>query len=80
MVHGDGWSNPEEALNAFYRDVLHELGVFGLRKSATALGAAVVVKRVAQVYGIEVADRLPLPRLNRAEREVRAENEWRGRQ
>ena len=66
-----------EALEAFYRDVLHELGEFARRPSATAIGAAVVVKRVARVHGIEVAERLPLPRFNRAEREERAENEWR---
>lgn len=67
-------------LERFYRDVLHELGEFGLRKTATALGAAVVVKRVAQAHGIEVADRLPLPRLSRAEREERANEVWRAGQ
>jgi hypothetical protein len=66
-----------DALDAFYRDLLHELGEFARRPSATAIGAAVVVKRVARVHGIEVAERLPLPRFNRAEREERAENEWR---
>lgn len=71
---------PNEALERFYRDVLFELGEFARRPSATAMGAAVVVKRVAKDYGIEAAERLPLPRFNRAEREERAENAWRSRQ
>ena len=66
-----------ETLEAFYSDLLHELDEFGRRKSATALGAAVVVKRVGLAYGIQAAERLPLPRLNRAELEERAEGEWR---
>jgi len=67
-------------LERFYRDLLYELGEFGRRPSATALGAAVVVKRVAVVHGIEVAERLPLPRLNRAEREDQADTQWRSEQ
>ncbi|MGA8725451.1 MAG: hypothetical protein WB565_10440 [Acidimicrobiales bacterium] len=69
-----------EALDRFYRDLLWELEVFGRRRSATALGAAVVVKRVALAHGIAVAERLPLPRLNRAELEERAEAAWRSGQ
>jgi len=68
------------ALNRFYSDLLHELGEFARRPSATAIGAAVVVKRVAQAHGVELADRLPLPRFNRAEREERSENQWRSEQ
>jgi hypothetical protein len=64
----------------FYRDVLYELGEFARRPGATAVGAAVVVKRVAKAHGLELADRLPLPRFNRAELEDRAESEWRARQ
>jgi hypothetical protein len=70
-------AGPGELLERFYADVLHELDEFGRRPSATALGAAVVVKRVAQAYGVAIADRLPLPRLNRAELQDRAESEWR---
>ena len=69
-------SDPESSsvrIDRFYADLLHELGEFARRPSATAVGAAVVVKRVAQVHGVSAADRLPLPRFNRAEREERAE-------
>ena len=69
-----------DRIEQFYRDLLHELGEFGRRPSATALGAAVVVKRVAKAHGIEIADRLPLPRLNRAEREEGLEADWAARQ
>ena len=55
-------------LDRFYRDVLHELGEHA-RVGGTAVGAAAVVKRVARGHGLEIADRLPLPRLTRAERE-----------
>ena len=71
--------DPSAALDAFYRDLLHELGEFARRPSATAIGAAVVAKRVALTYGIGSAERLPLPRFSRAEREDQAENEWRKR-
>ena len=70
--------SPADPLESFYRDLLYELGEFSRRPTATALGAAVVVKRVAKVYGIQAADRLPLPRLSRAEREDRQEQSWRG--
>jgi hypothetical protein len=53
----------------FYRDVLNALDEHARRKGATAQGAAVVVKRVARAYGLAIAEHLPLPRLNRAERE-----------
>ena len=71
--------DPSAALDAFYRDLLHELGEFARRPSATAIGAAVVAKRGALAYGVGAAERLPLPRFNRAEREDQAENEWRKR-
>lgn len=58
---------PSAELEAFYRDLLWELGEFARRKSATAVGASIVVKRVALAHGIEVAERLPLPRLTRKE-------------
>lgn len=69
-------SDYPELLDAFYRDLLWELGEFARRPSATAIGAAAVVKRVAKAHGIEVADRLPLPRFTRAERESRASERW----
>ena len=53
----------------FYRDVLHALGEHARRRGATAQGAAAVVKRVAREHGLPIAERLPLPRLTRAERE-----------
>ncbi len=68
------------ALERFYRDLLWELDEFARRPSATAIGAAAVAKRVAKTHGLEIADRLPLPRFNRAEREERAENAWRSTQ
>ena len=70
----------DTAVDSFYRDVLHELGEFARRPSATAIGAAVVVKRVAMAHGVQVAERVPLPRFSRAEREDRAEVEWRVKQ
>jgi hypothetical protein len=66
-----------ELLERFYRDVLYELGEFARRPSATAIGAAVVVKRVARAHGLEIADLVPLPRFSRGEREERAEGQWR---
>jgi len=66
-----------ETLDRFYSDLLYELGEFARRPTATAIGAAVVVKRVARAHGVQAADRLPLPRFNRAEREDRAEAAWR---
>ena len=66
-----------ELLERFYRDLLYELGEFSHRRTATAIGAAVVAKRVAVAYGIEAAARLPLPRLSRAEREGMTDENWR---
>jgi hypothetical protein len=59
----------ETALERFYLDVLWELGEFARRKSATAIGAAAVVKRVGLSHGVRGAESAPLPRLTRAERE-----------
>jgi len=73
-------SETRNALDAFYRDLLFELGEFGRRRTATALGAAVVVKRVGLAHDISAASRLPLPRLNRAEREEGLEAEWQAQQ
>lgn len=53
---------------AFYRDLLHELGELA-RAGGTAVGAARVAKRVAREHGLDVA-RVPLPRLTRVEREL----------
>jgi hypothetical protein len=78
VCENDRFADPSAALEAFYRDLLYELGEFSRRPTATALGAAVVAKRVAKQYGIGAADRLPLPRLSRAEREDRKEQSWRG--
>jgi hypothetical protein len=64
----------------FYRDFFWALDEFGRRPGATALGTAAVAKRVAKAHGLEVADRLPLPRLNRAELQDRADNKWRSEQ
>jgi hypothetical protein len=64
-------------LERFYSDLLYELGEFARRPSATAIGAAVVVKRVAKAHGVEVAERLPLPRFTRAERQERSSERWR---
>ena len=73
-------NDAQRALDRFYRDLLHELGLFGMRPTATALGAAVVAKRVAKQHGISAADRLPLPRLSRGEREAGLEAVWRDSQ
>lgn len=73
-------SDNSDRLEAFYRDLLHELGEFARRPSATAIGAAVVVKRVALAYDVDAAQRLPLPRFSRAEREERSETSWRADQ
>jgi hypothetical protein len=62
---------PSAELERFYRDLLDELGVFARKRTSTAVGAAQVVKRVALAHGIEVAGRLPLPRLTRSEFEDR---------
>jgi hypothetical protein len=53
-------------IDAFYRDVLYELGLLAQR-GGSAVGSAAVVKRVAVAHGLAVAGLVPLPRLNRAE-------------
>jgi hypothetical protein len=55
------------ALNHFYADALYALGEHARSPKATAQGAAKVLKRVAQEYGIEAAETMPLPRLTRQE-------------
>lgn len=52
----------------FYSDVLDAIGSHALN-GGTAFGAAAVVKRVAREYGLAVAERMPLPRPTRAERD-----------
>jgi hypothetical protein len=66
----------QEVLERFYGDVLHELAEHAV-KGGTAVGAAVVLKRVARQYGVVSAERLPLPRLTREER---AEIAWANRE
>ncbi|HET6964016.1 MAG TPA: hypothetical protein VFH58_04535 [Acidimicrobiales bacterium] len=56
----------EVSLERFYRDVLDALGAHA-RTGGTAVGAAVVVRRIAREHGLAMAERLPLPRLTRAE-------------
>ena len=65
MEAAKGPLDPEKS----YRNVLHALGEHARRRGATAQGAAAVAKRVAREHGLEIAERLPLPRLTRAERE-----------
>jgi hypothetical protein len=65
-------------IERFYADVLEALGTHAL-KGGSPFGAAVVVKRVAKAHGLAVADRLPLPRATRAEREDLAWWSGRGR-
>ncbi|HXY46133.1 MAG TPA: hypothetical protein VEH29_18245 [Acidimicrobiales bacterium] len=59
-----------DPLERFYRDVLHELGRHARRRDSTVYGFGVVVKRLAQEYGLDVAEVLPLPRPTRSERET----------
>ena len=65
-----------QAVGDFYRDVLWALGELA-QAGGTAEGAAVVVRRVAREYGVQEAERVPLPRLTRAERDDLA---WRRRE
>lgn len=51
--------------DAFYRDLLHALDEWQRRPTATARGCVSVVKRVALAHGIQIAGRMPLPRLSR---------------
>jgi hypothetical protein len=64
------------SLEAFYAELLRELGLHAQR-GGTAVGAAMVARRVARLYGIEAADRLALPRLTRGEREALSDSAWR---
>lgn len=64
-------------VDRFYADLLDALGKHAL-KGGTAIGAPVVLKRVALSHGLEVADRLPLPRPTRHEREELAWEKKRG--
>lgn len=59
---------PLEDIRRFYTDLLHELGEHA-RRGGTATGAAAVAKSVALRHGVPGATELPVPRLNRAERE-----------
>jgi len=68
-------ASQSDQLERFYRDLLWELGEFARRPTATAIGAAVVAKRVAKARGLAVADRLPLPRFSREERESRSDDD-----
>jgi hypothetical protein len=60
---------PLVEVEQFYRDMLSALGEHAQRPRATAQGAAAVAKRVAREHGLEIAERLPLPRLTRAEQD-----------
>lgn len=55
-------------VDRFYGDMLQALEAHAIR-GGTAFGAAAIIKRVAKDYGLAVADRIPLPRPTRAERE-----------
>lgn len=52
----------------FYCELLHELGKLA-REGGTAVGAAVVAKRVALDHGVSLAEWVPLPRLTKEEKE-----------
>jgi hypothetical protein len=58
-----------EALEAFGRDAVYELGEHG-RRGGTAYGAAVVLRRVGREHGVPDSAGTPLPRPTRAEREA----------
>lgn len=73
---GPATSEPTQALEAFYSDLLHELDELIRRPTATAPGFGVILKRVGRAHGVEKADRLPLPRLSREERESRSDSDW----
>jgi hypothetical protein len=63
----------EDALEAFYSDLLHELTEFMQTRRPTVTGFGTVIKRVARAHGIGLADKLPLPRYSRAQLRERAE-------
>lgn len=54
--------------DAFYIELVYELGLLAQR-GGTAVGAAVVAKRVARKHGVRAAEWVSLPRLTRAELE-----------
>ena len=56
-----------EALEAFVRDAVYELGEHA-RRGGTAYGAAVVLRRVGRGHGVPDSAGIPLPRPTRAER------------
>lgn len=54
--------------DAFYIELMFELGEL-VHRGGTAVGAAVVAKRVARQHGVRAAEWVSLPRLTRAELE-----------
>lgn len=58
-----------EALGKFYSDALWELDPL-IRREGTAEGAARILKQLAANRGVPEADKLPLPRPNRANRQA----------
>jgi hypothetical protein len=58
-----------EALEAFVRDAVYELGEHA-RRGGTAYGAAVVLRRVGRGHGVPDSAGIPLPRPTRAEMEA----------
>ena len=63
-----------EALEAFVRDAVYELGEHA-RRGGTAYGAAVVLRRVGREHGVADSAGIPLPRPTRAERDA---TRWEG--
>jgi len=53
----------------FYRALIAALSEHA-QQGGTAVGAAQVARRVAREFGLIEADRLPLPRLTKAERDA----------
>lgn len=58
-----------EALEAFVRDAVYELGEHA-RRGGTAYGAAVVLRRVGRGHGVPDSAGIPLPRPTRTETEA----------
>ena len=63
-------------MEEFYRELVWQLDEFVHSKKPTPEGVAVIVKRVGRSFGIAAAEDVPLPRLNRAERESRKDAAW----
>lgn len=61
----------EDALEAFYLDLLHELE--RIIVDGTAEGAARIAKALAIDFGVQRAEKHPLPRPSRAQREARGQ-------